>query len=250
MKLVQPVAGNGHNITVDNFFTSLSLAQKLARQKTSILGTIRRNRREMPVLENAPFLHTVAYIEEESSCTLSVYQCKKNKNVSILSTYHRHVTVPDAENPKKKPDTVLTYNKTKVGVDVLDQMLKLYSTKPASRRWPVHVFSNILDMGLLNAWILYKMVTKRKESRRDFILAVVEGLLPDARKSTPNRLKRMVASPMTSLPEHAGGDFRDKKQRLTCATGLCKRNRTLDRCKKCARPLCGRCAIFLCQKCR
>ena len=176
MKLVQPVIGNGHNITMDNFLTSLSLAQKLAKQKISMVGTIRRNRKEMPRLENTSFQHTAAFIEDES-CSFLCIPVQKNKNVSILSMYHRHVTIPDGENPKRKPNTVLSYNETKVGVDVLDQMLKLYSRKPGSRRWPVqHVFSNILDMALLNAWILFKMITKRPLSRREFIRAVVDGL--------------------------------------------------------------------------
>ena len=37
---------------------------------------------------------------------------------------------------KRKPEAVLFYNKNKVGVDVMDQMIMMYSTRSATRRWP------------------------------------------------------------------------------------------------------------------
>ena len=40
------IKGKGYNITCDNFFTSLPVAEKLARDKLSIVVTMRKNRRE------------------------------------------------------------------------------------------------------------------------------------------------------------------------------------------------------------
>ena len=48
LKLMVPFLGDGYNVTTDNFFTSVKLAQKLAKKKTSIVGTVNRNRREIP----------------------------------------------------------------------------------------------------------------------------------------------------------------------------------------------------------
>ena len=42
MSLVQCVKSKGYNITCDNFFTSLTVAKKLSRQKISIVGTIKK----------------------------------------------------------------------------------------------------------------------------------------------------------------------------------------------------------------
>ena len=47
-KLVEDHVGKGYNITCDNFFTSMNLAEFLLKQKTSLLGTIRQNCRELP----------------------------------------------------------------------------------------------------------------------------------------------------------------------------------------------------------
>ena len=38
----------GRNITCDNFFTSLDLGRKLLKEKLTIVGTIRKNRTELP----------------------------------------------------------------------------------------------------------------------------------------------------------------------------------------------------------
>ena len=59
--------------------------------------------------------------------TLTVYKCKPNKNVVLLSSLHQSVGV--ASNPKKIPETMEFYNSTKYGVDVVDQMARKYSVK-------------------------------------------------------------------------------------------------------------------------
>lgn len=38
----------GRNLTVDNFFTSVDLALWLLARKTTIIGTIRKNKRDVP----------------------------------------------------------------------------------------------------------------------------------------------------------------------------------------------------------
>ena len=48
LSLLEPYQNAGLNVTCDNFFTSLSLAKKLLQQHTTIVGTIRGHRREIP----------------------------------------------------------------------------------------------------------------------------------------------------------------------------------------------------------
>ncbi len=77
---------------------------------------------------------------------------------------------------KKKSDIVLTYNKTKVGVDAVDSMTKHYSWKAPTRRWPVAVFYNIIDMSIINSCVLFRKVNRLKISRRDFIIQLIEEI--------------------------------------------------------------------------
>ena len=48
MKLIRTLFKHGYNVTYENFFASLDLAIWLAKEKCSLVGTIRRNRRELP----------------------------------------------------------------------------------------------------------------------------------------------------------------------------------------------------------
>lgn len=48
LKLVKPYTGHGRNITMENFFTSVSIATKFLAKTTTVVGTIRANRRVLP----------------------------------------------------------------------------------------------------------------------------------------------------------------------------------------------------------
>jgi len=50
MELMRPLFKHGYNVTCDNFFTFLDLAVRLAKEKCSLVGSIRQNRRELPRL--------------------------------------------------------------------------------------------------------------------------------------------------------------------------------------------------------
>ena len=112
--------------------------------------------------------------EEESKSVEVNYQCKKNKSVCLLSTMHTSTACCDS--PKKKPAIINFYNVNKVGVDVLDQMTRQYSTLSASFRWPLAVWANILDISAINTWITYKEATRRLISRRNFILELIKNV--------------------------------------------------------------------------
>jgi hypothetical protein len=137
MKLLTPFLGLGYNVTTDNFFTSSDLAQKLLRKCTSIVGTVRSNRRELPPVAAKLELHETVFYEN-GPLNLARYQAKKGKMVHLLSTMHRGAT--KQRDGKRKPDSILFYNSNKCGVDMLDSMCRQLSTKAGCRRWPLAVF--------------------------------------------------------------------------------------------------------------
>ena len=109
-----------------------------------------------------------------SGCSLTIYKAKKKKVVCILSSMHRNVNI-DQCHKKKLPETI-QYYKSKMGVDVLDQMARYHTSKSSTRRWPVAVFFNILDCACINAYIIYCLTTKLKLSRRQFMLELIKEL--------------------------------------------------------------------------
>ena len=70
---------------------------------------------------------------EDTTATITSYQCKQLKSVNILNTLHKDIVIPEPNIPKRKSKTVLFYNQTKVGVGVLDQIPRVYSVKAARR---------------------------------------------------------------------------------------------------------------------
>ena len=90
MRLVQPIEGSGRNVTADNWFSSVPLARRLLEKKLTYVGTLRKNKKELP----ADFI-TVTTRNPKSSIfgfqddtTILSYIPKKNKNVLLISTMH------------------------------------------------------------------------------------------------------------------------------------------------------------------
>ena len=86
---------------------------------------------------------------------------------------HRKVNIHQCH---KKKLLEKYYNKSKVGVDALDQMARYHTCKSSSRRWPMAVFFNILDCACINSYIVYCSTTKVKLSGRQFLFQLIKEL--------------------------------------------------------------------------
>ncbi|XP_024151020.1 piggyBac transposable element-derived protein 4-like [Oryzias melastigma] len=148
----------GHNITCDNFFTSHALGQELLKRKLTMVGTVRKNKPELP-----PALVSTRGRQALSSQfaftdthTLVSYVPKKNKIVILMSTVHKDAAVSTTED--RKPLMIQDYNKNKVGVDCLDKLTGTYTCKRMTARWPVALFHNILDVSAFNAYVVWTAI--------------------------------------------------------------------------------------------
>ena len=63
-------------------------------------------------------------------------------------------------------------------------MARNYTVKAASRRWPVQVFYNILDLAAINSWTLYNKTLGRNMPRRDYILELSKELIKSLKNTT------------------------------------------------------------------
>ena len=153
LRLVSPVKSKEYNDTTNNFFTSVALAETLEAIATTVVGTVRANSKgitkAMTALVKGGTNKSTFYYNDKHHCLFVNYLYKIKKCVRLLSTIHNSPSVDDSA--KNKPDIILFYNKNKVGVDVVDQMVRKYSTHSASRRWSVAVWCNILNIAALNA---------------------------------------------------------------------------------------------------
>jgi hypothetical protein len=246
MKLMEPLFGKGHNVTTDNFFTNKDLAERLLRHNTTITGTIRANRRELPPPSTRLPLHTSEFFQSDQ-LNLVRYQATPKKTVCLLSTQHKGNRAQ--VDGKKKPESILYYNANKYGVDILDSMCRQMSTKAGCRRWPLAVFYNILDFAAINAWIIFKKSTNRQVARRNFLLRLSSQLrrdddqLQSAGPVRPGRQPRPIVGPHVPRPPPL-------ESRVNCLVrSHCTKNRTVTRCSVCVLPVCGQCTANVCTKC-
>nr|XP_054602931.1 piggyBac transposable element-derived protein 4-like [Nothobranchius furzeri] len=150
----------GHNITCDNFFTSYWLGDELQKRKLTMLGTIRKNKPELPSeilkMQGRP-PHSSKFVFTEKATVVS-YCPKKNKNVLVMSTIHTDASLSTRED--KKPQMILDYNSTKGGVDNLDKVTATYSCQRKTARWPLVIFYNIVDVSAYSAFVLWTEINQ------------------------------------------------------------------------------------------
>jgi hypothetical protein len=121
LELSEPLSGSGRNIIGDNFFSSIHLVRCLEQRKLTYLGTIRKNKPELP-LAFQPSRHRAvesSMFGFHKEVTVVSYVPKKNKAVNLISSLHN---AKEVSEDRGKPLMILDYNKLKCGVDTLDQV--------------------------------------------------------------------------------------------------------------------------------
>ncbi|XP_043529513.1 piggyBac transposable element-derived protein 4-like isoform X2 [Frieseomelitta varia] len=170
MRLVQHIEGSGRNVTGDNWFSSIPLAKCLLDKKLSYVGTIRKNKKELPkefvTTKNREPKSSIFGFQDEA--TIVSYIPKKNRNVLLISTLHvEDNSISISNGTEQKPQIISFYNNTKVGVDTVDELCGTYSTSRKSNRWPLVIFFRILDIAGINSQTIYNNNKPRANLKRN-----------------------------------------------------------------------------------
>jgi len=156
-RLVQHIAGSCRNITADNWFSSIALADELLQEfSVTFIGTIKKNKPHLPSqlvdikYKNRP-LGSSAFVFKTDMTAVS-YVPKKNKIVTLVSTLHDD----DVISPRSgKPEIILNYNQTKGAVDAFDQMCERNNCARKTNRWNVCIFYEMMNIACTNAYVIY-----------------------------------------------------------------------------------------------
>lgn len=169
-RLVEPIRDSKRNVTCDNWFTSIPLIRTLYNDyKLTFLGTIRKNKRELPPEISNPATRPIgsSMFAYNDYITLVSYIPKKKKNVLLVSTLHHDDKI---DRQTGKPEMIMDYNDTKGGVDTLDKMCAAYDCARNTRRWPMVIFYSMLNIAGVNCMVLYNLQNVDKNmTRRKFI---------------------------------------------------------------------------------
>lgn len=194
----------GVNLTIDNFFVSYDLAQDLIAKDTTMTGTIRSNKRELPKVfasadeakKRGPNKTVFCF---SNSCELLSYTSNTNKNVLLLSTAHATEKIDEETG---KPLVILDYNKHKGGVDTFDKMLRCYTCVRKCNRWPMLLFQNMIDVAALAAYRLCELSNptwgaRKRDMRKIFLKQLAKDLAQDNMENRcKTRLKHTTKTAM------------------------------------------------------
>ena len=236
--MAEPLFNSGRNICADNFFSSYDLLLELKQQNISYIGTLRKNKKEIPhefvssLSTRGRQDHSSLFAHSDHG-TLVSYIPKKGKCVVLLSSSHFDNSV--SATAPYKPDIITDYNAQKCGVDVMDAMVAHFSTRRATRRWPVRLFMTMIDVGALAGYVLYytifESVSRNKRDRFNYLLNLSEELMKMAMAS--RRITRSIPERSRAIADGAQG-----MSSVTAASVMQhQRSPNLKR---------GRCYIYIC----
>lgn len=266
VRLSKCIYNTNRNVTCDNWFTSVEIAQRLWDNGLTIVGTMRRNKPQIPSEFQAHRSREVgsSLYGFTKEMTLLSFTPKKNKAVILLSTMH-HDAFLDQES--EKPEIISFYNSTKSGVDTLDMKCSNYSCNRRTRRWPLAIFYHLVSVSCCNAFVLHRHIMENKASSRFHFMETL-GLslitphmkqrlqtnLPDTLRATITEIlgidekkRQSDISPHTSKGPNKTDRLEKRKSCRYCPYQ--KKRMTNYQCVKCLTPTCLECSKKLCNTC-
>lgn len=253
IRLAKSIEGTNRNITADNWFSSIEVVRELKKRGLTYVGTLKKNKKEIPkeFLPAKSRKSGTSIFGFGENMTLVSYVPKPRKAVILVSSMHHSASINDETG---KPEIIHYYNATKGGVDALDEKCTVYSTNRRSRRWPLTVFYAMLNISLVNSFVIYSSMPENKQiSRFDFIKNLARQLVePQLQRRVTNlhipRDLRLSISRLINYqipkPLNVPG------KRIRC--GKCPRNRdkkTKVYCAHCSTPICTDCTKSVCEDC-
>jgi hypothetical protein len=153
------------------FFSSPDLFDDLHTRAINCCGTVRPNRKGMP----RDFGRKLR--PKRGDLTSVVW--KDKQNVNMLTNMHRSPAEGnfcDEHGNALKPDIVQDYNRHMGYVDKSDRMTNSYSIGRRTWKWTKKLFFHLLDLSVLNSYILLTSCGS-KLTHRDFRLTLVRDLI-------------------------------------------------------------------------
>lgn len=235
-----------HIIYFDNYFTSHRLMNVLREKGFRATGTVRDNR-----TKNCPLKPPKEMKKEERGSFVSQYDEKNrllfvrwmDNSVVTMCTNHdavyptnlvkRWSSKEKARIEVQQPRVIANYNLGMGGVDLHDQGINNYPIMIRGKKWWWPLFTNMINMSVVNAWRLHRIVSNEKLDLFNFIRSLSRHYLRVHKKATHSRASGSVPP---SLRYSGGGHYPKRMEKQL-------------RCKQCHQKVrwqCILCKISLC----
>jgi hypothetical protein len=247
---------DGHILYLDNWYSSPDLYFRLKNGKTNRVGTVRPNRKNMPVQMKGKKKVKRGSASCLYSHGLMAIQWMDRKLVTVISNHHKDLSMTATGKtdrktrlPIVKPQAIIDYNKCMGGVDRQDQSLASF---PIMRRYVKGYKKNfyyIADMAMFNAYQIYKKKFQVDLHYNEFRVNVAEQILErvtlpahaTGRRSTGVTPMRLQAKNWGHFPSLIASTVGGKKYK----TRQCKVCKEQKKGRKECRWECEKCKIAL-----
>ncbi|GFW42752.1 piggyBac transposable element-derived protein 4 [Trichonephila clavipes] len=169
------------------------------------------------------------YLSVKFGCGMTAMCWKDKREVFMLSNMHD----PDMSTSTlcndrcEKPGLVTSYNTNMGFVDLSDRMVNSYTFGRKTLKWTKKLFFHLLDLTVLNAFILYKIKTGNNICHKIFRLNLIRQLLQN------ENIETIITSPernaRNNRPENKHWPECKKVQRR-CA--MCKSKARISKAKR------------------
>ena len=248
LHLAEGYLDKGHHIYTDRYYSSLPLAVALGDRSTAFTGTLMRNRKGLPSPIRVASKRTANEVGMGESWFWNGKHQREKSSVIMVSTEHPAVTTTVQLSRNRGvvqiPLVVVKYNQSMNGVDRADQNSVYYSFIRKSRKWWRKLFFWLVEVAVVNSFILYKLNGHSKTThllyRRQVIEALaarhIQSTLPRPRPGRPRKRQLSLSGPDAErLNGHIHFLAKHQKARdcVVCSDRGKERHRSLYYCKTC-----------------
>ena len=139
----------GKNITLDKYFTSLSIVDWCLERNITVTGICF-------VQQKSDWSLTRNESETGRVEKLTKWCCQDKNMLIVIALTTMHATMRVSKDERRKPEALVYYDYMKGGVDVVDLVSTMLSTRVKNKHWP------------LNALTLYNEINRERLSNFEF----------------------------------------------------------------------------------
>jgi len=248
--LTRRIEGDGYKLYMDSFFSSPDLFDDLAQRNIYCCGTIKLHRKGMPKdLKPKTLRLKRGDIRVRTRGDLTAVVWRDKRDMCFLTNMHdppREGNYRDEHGNAIKPALVADYNHHMGYVDRADRMANSYTASRQTWKWTKKLFFHLLDLAVLNSYILLSSCGGKKISHRDFRLTLIREMLawaghepqPSISAGRPAPLSSNIRRLDTRHGKHWPGRNSTKRRCRVCSARGVKRRTVIYKCIECDVALC------------